>query len=482
MVKCLSKTLGFMWIKLHSSFYQSSIWRFIFAISLLTAIIFIFSAAIVIAQEEEQTQKAIAYFQQGQDAHEKGNFQSAAELYKKALSIVPDFPEAEFQLGNAYVSLNRPDEAEAAFRRAAELRDDWTPPLAALGSLYVGQERFKEAQPLLSRALKDEPRNPVALSALTELYLKTDADVERLRELLSRLTEATASARPTAILLSAKASVELRLGNAQAAIESAERALSIDPQMLSAAITAANAALAKNDPESAENYLRKVRAIGRGRKEADLVSAKIAFARGENDAAIRLLEPLAKESAEAARLLTTIRAATTLDLPALEKSLESEPKNIEILGRLCQAFRQQDPAKALEYCQRANSEKPEEIRFAAGYAAALVQAKRYDEAIGLLKSLISVEPNNATMRANLATALFQANRLQEAKAEFIWLVERPNPSPVAFRCSRKLSKVSFGRRSDHLLLRNRQGEASATSSRKSVKEYEAQMRHFAGTA
>lgn len=400
--------------------------------ALLSALLFVLSFPMAVSAQDDETQKAIAYFQQGQDAHEKGNLQSAIDLYKKALTIIPEFPEAEFQLGNAYVSLNRPEEAEAAFRRAAELRDDWTPPLAALGSLLVAKGRFDEAAPLLSRALEDEPRNPVALAALTELYLKTGAGEGKLRDLLARLAETTASARPTAILLSAKASVEIRLGNPRAAIEDAERALSIDPQMLSAAVTAANAAIAKNDPESAENYLRKLRAIGRAQTEADLIAAKIAIARGDTATAIKLLEPLSEAMPEASTLLKSLRAATATDLSEIEKSLESDPKNVEILGRLCEAYRQRDPAKALEYCRRANSEKPDEIRFAAGYAAALVQAKRYDEAIALLKRLLSIAPDNATMRANLATALFQANRLPEAKTEFLWLTERPNPSPAAF--------------------------------------------------
>ncbi|MCV4627064.1 hypothetical protein OFC18_33845, partial [Escherichia coli] len=75
--------------------------------------------------------------------------------------------------------------------------------------------------------------------------------------------QATTSVRPTAILLSAKASVQLRLDDPRGALQSAERALSIDPQLLSAALTAANASLAVNDPEKAENYLRAIRASGR---------------------------------------------------------------------------------------------------------------------------------------------------------------------------------------------------------------------------
>src|SRR6266700_8233436 len=48
---------------------------------------------------------AVAIFNQGQDAHEKGDLKGAVELYQKALKITPEFPEAELQLGNAFLGL-----------------------------------------------------------------------------------------------------------------------------------------------------------------------------------------------------------------------------------------------------------------------------------------------------------------------------------------------------------------------------------------
>ncbi len=62
---------------------------------------------------------AVAIFNQAQDVHEKGDLEGAILLYKKALSIVPNFPEAEYQCGTAYLALRKADQAEAAFRRAA---------------------------------------------------------------------------------------------------------------------------------------------------------------------------------------------------------------------------------------------------------------------------------------------------------------------------------------------------------------------------
>jgi len=52
-----------------------------------------------------------------------------------------------------------------------------------------------------------------------------------------------------------------------------------------------------------------------------------------------------------------------------------------------------------------------------------VQAKKFDSAIGILKKILEIVPDNATAHANLATALFQLRRYPEAKGEFRWLTD-----------------------------------------------------------
>src|SRR5215217_7443367 len=105
-------------------------------IPLLLALAF---ATNVVGQDatSNESQDAIRLFNEGQDAHEKGDLRTAIDLYKKALTILPDFPEAELQKGNAQLSLNQPENAERSFRKAVELRPDWTLALSSLGSALV---------------------------------------------------------------------------------------------------------------------------------------------------------------------------------------------------------------------------------------------------------------------------------------------------------------------------------------------------------
>jgi tetratricopeptide (TPR) repeat protein len=137
-------------------------------------------------------------------------------------------------------------------------------------------------------------------------------------------------------------------------------------------------------------------------------------------------------SAEVAVLKDSITAKGTTDVQALEKQLEKDLKNAVILGRLCGLTRASNPAKSLEYCRRAAEAEPNNVNHAVGYGAALVQAKQFETAAGLLRRILAIAPDNFTARANLATALFQLKRYNEAKYEYQWLAEKKPDLPIAY--------------------------------------------------
>src|SRR5215203_4341705 len=125
----------------------------IFAI--VVTIIGICGGAVVHAQDDNEPAKdAVALFNLGQEAHEKGDIKSALDLYNKAIEIIPEFPEAELQRGNALISLGRTEDAEKAFRRALELHPDWNLAMASLGSVLVTRDQNAEAEKLLVRAIE----------------------------------------------------------------------------------------------------------------------------------------------------------------------------------------------------------------------------------------------------------------------------------------------------------------------------------------
>lgn len=372
---------------------------------------------------ENAADKAIAIFNNGQDAHESGDLKRAAALYRHALEILPEFPEAELQLGSALYSLGDLGESEAAFRRAVELREDWTLALANLGNVLVKRGKFDEAEKVLKKAIELDSLNFPAHVSYIELRLRSNAEPDELRDLLSRVAALTKKANPTASVWAARSALENRLGDRASAKVSAQNALEIDGKNVTALYELADAYLASNDLTAAEEFISRIERIEPESVNSRYLRARFLAANGDEMEALKKLNEIASPPDHVAEFKQNIIAAVSTSTAELEQQLAERPGNVVILGKLCAMFRTSDPRKALDYCRKASDADPQNIVHAIGYGAALVRAKRYDDAISVLRVLAGIEPENATIRANLATALFQSKRYEDAKVEFQRLIE-----------------------------------------------------------
>ena len=382
-------------------------------------------ASICFSQDEESSSDgAVAFFNQGQDVHEKGELDTAIVLYEKALEILPEFPEAEYQRGIAYLSLGKVDRAEKSFRRAVELRADWTLALAGLGSVLVQQNQFVEAEKVLSRALMLDDLNFPALSAITDLRLKMKASPEVRRELLAKIKVLTGKANPTASVWAARAALESSLGDKASAKTSSEKALALDPKNQSALLQKAELALDESDLDGAGVFIGSLENIAPKSENVRVLRARMSLESGNAKDALRLLDGIENPSVDVLALRSRIILSTSANAVELEKQLESNGVNPNVLGRLCAIHRIDNPAKALDFCRRASEADRGNVNHAVGYGAALVQAKLFVEAVAWFRRLLAIAPDNSTVHANLATALFQLKRFQEAKSEYLWLIEK----------------------------------------------------------
>ncbi|MCB1024509.1 MAG: tetratricopeptide repeat protein, partial [Acidobacteria bacterium] len=148
--------------------------------------------------------------------------------------------------------------------------------------------------------------------------------------------------------------------------------------------------------------------------------------------AINVLRSIEKPDKDVSALLEIIRSNGNMSVESLEKMLETNPSDSYALGKLCIAARTIDPQKALEYCERALILDKENINHAIGYGAALVQLKRYGAAAAVLTNLLKHSPENYTIHANLATALFQMDNFEAAKNEYSWIIAKEPEIPIAY--------------------------------------------------
>ncbi|HEY6804294.1 MAG TPA: tetratricopeptide repeat protein [Pyrinomonadaceae bacterium] len=400
-------------------------------LSLALLICAIFTAQ-ALAQDEfgDNAADPVKLFERAQGAHARGEFEKALDLYEQAIKVRPEFPEAEFQRGNALVSLGRFDEAEAAFKRASALKKNWSLPYSALGALLMRREHDAEATQTFRQALAIDPKDNVALRLLSEIRLHAGDPKEAL-ELAKFATQSLDAPTSSWIGL---AIAERANGNKEGAKTILNRVITDEPNNLAALLERADLF---TDQKEYEPAIADLQAAAKLRPDDKIVMARLAFVyqqagrQPEANAVAKTagLEIQSTTNGDKNQVIGTpeeIEAANNSDKsiarPALEKLIEKNPKSAMLLARLGATFRTEDPKRALELYRRAAELEPTVTDYAVGYAAALVQSRRFPEAAYILQQVVKREPQNYQAHANLATALYEAKQFPAAIAEFEWVL------------------------------------------------------------
>ena len=398
-------------------------------------IIVLCSLAIGVSSAVSQTNgiedDPIKLFERGQDAHAKNDLKTAIEFYDAAIRLKPEFPEAEFQRALALLFSNRKDEALKGFNRAVELRPDWAFAYARFGSqLSAYFNDPKNGEPILRKAIELDPDNEEALVALADVRAAAGDQNEAL--VLSR--RATTSKEATASTWRKRAFIEVGAGDRAAALTSLDRALVLEPNNLGAIDQRTKLLLDLGDKTRAIEDIQALEKAGQGSSVTGAFELAQMYERaGRNEDALRVLDALPEKDRSDAGVvalraeLTGGDGSTAEERAALEQLLQREPANAALLARLGNAYRRIDPLKSQDYYYRASRLEPANTKYAIGYAAALIQSRRFPEAITILRRVLAKAPDEYTAHANLGLALFESKDFRGAITEYEWIASsRPD--------------------------------------------------------
>lgn len=372
----------------------------------------------------------VKLFERGQNAHVHGDLTKALEFYEEAIRVRPEFAEAEFQRGNALVSLGRLAEAESGFRRAIEIRKDWALPYSALGALLVRLNRDSDAESPLRQAIKLDSQSYLALRMLADIRLRAGDKKEALELARSATSEIEA---PTSTWL-LRAMAERAASDNVAALLSLNHALQREPANLSALLLRAELHIAAGHKELAIADLKAAEPLAKGDQATSSRLAANYELAGKPDEARRVAESAGLSRPEnisaTGGVVGTpeeLEAANSDEPIAARKGLQlllgKNPDNAMLLARLGASYRTADPVRSLEYYKRAATIEPSNPNYATGYSSALVQARRFAEAASVLRKVIAATPNNFIAHANLATALYELKQFAPALDEYEWLLK-----------------------------------------------------------
>jgi tetratricopeptide (TPR) repeat protein len=381
----------------------------------------------------------IKLYNQARAAERRNDLERALALFDAALRLRPEYPEAELEKGLVLTSLKRFPDAEKALRRAAALRVEWALPQTALGLLFVQQKRDGDAAPYLRRALELDAEDLTALIALAQISVRA-GDRDAALKLYKRATE---DANADADAWAARGTLERAAGDVKAADASLAHALELDPRNVFAREERAEASAAAGDyAHATEDLQYLVRAQSQSPRvklwqqrinELQSLAARQANSVSDTHGEMSLA-PVPQATVDAAN-----SDDPKIARPALVALVAADPKNAIAHARLCVLDRVGDPQSALEHCRAAVELEPKNADYATGYAAALVQARRFEEAVPLLRKVLAVAPDTYAAHANLATALDELKQYDAALVEYRWLNQaKPDLPDVYFFIARDL--------------------------------------------
>jgi Flp pilus assembly protein TadD len=131
---------------------------------------------------------ADSWYNFGRLRYTQNRFADAAACFVKVLELAPRSVKAENNLGLAFEGLNKPADAEKAYRQAVAWQDAEPKsaaseqPLLNLGIILLHSNDPGQARPLLERAMAIAPKDPRIHEQLGQLDLRESRYVDAQRE------------------------------------------------------------------------------------------------------------------------------------------------------------------------------------------------------------------------------------------------------------------------------------------------------------
>lgn len=288
--------------------------------------------------------EAVDLFRAGGRRLVAGHAEEAIDLWKKALTVYPDFHDALVSMGFAYRSLGRYQEALASLRRAAEIARDDENLWVGLGKVHGDLFQFDEARKAFEQALALDREDVRAHRGIGHTYL-LEFNFARALEAFGRALEIEPGDRRTRYCV---AFIEYHRGRLPEALEQVRRALAggsaeIDIPLLAALIHARLGEFAESmkyvdqakllAPESADVYLTLALVQAAQRQWENAAAAfELAVKYGPRSLNVMAWQAWFQATCEDPRYRNAARA-----LEDAERASALEPKNPELLSILAQA-------------------------------------------------------------------------------------------------------------------------------------------------
>ncbi|HXG94264.1 MAG TPA: tetratricopeptide repeat protein [Blastocatellia bacterium] len=388
-------------------------------------------------------QIAIAAFEEGQNAQQRGDLNSALKHYSNAISADPTLYQAYYQRATALIALNREVEAEADLKRVIELEPTFARAHRALGQILLDRGATDDAKQRLARAIELDPKLAGVRIAYASALIKSGEP----QKAIEHLRAAIEMNEQVALAYALAGVAEERTGKSAEAMADYSRAIEMDSNNATAREGRARLLEAQGETAKAiEDYTVAYRA--QPSRELALKLAELHTRAGQPLAAIQIYRGLVTERPEdiAARMemarLMAENGQADEAIKEIEKIIAARPTDSKALTAAGDIYFKDKPDAAAEFYRRAVEADANNNRARVQLAASLVRSMQFEAALPLLNEALKREPANYAAHANLATALFKLKAYPDAAREFIWIVNaRPEIAASYFFLAISFDKI-----------------------------------------
>ncbi|RMG45892.1 MAG: tetratricopeptide repeat protein [Acidobacteria bacterium] len=401
---------------------------------------------------EEAREQAIAAFEAGQRAHQRGALTEAIEHYDAALKIIPDFPEALYQRGMARLALKQWDAARDDLLRLVQLESEafaseetaqdpqvrsfFARVHSALGDIFSQQGDRIKAEHHYRQAIKLDPRLLRATTGLATLLIERRAFSEAAEHLRAAIDAGATAADLYALL----GYVYEQLHRSDEAEKSYSRAIELEPHHRLARERRSRLRAAEQNIRGAIDDLLVLYQQEPSAARAQELAALYERAR-QWDEAIDFYRKAAEASSDAEqikrlrlKLIDLLVSADRSDeaLAEARQLAQAHPDDAHVLAYLGHLLLDRDPAQAARAYARALTLDRDNVDYQIGLSAALIKLKRFKEAVAVSLDALNRAPDNYYVHSNLATAYFELQDFAHAAEHFQWITAHRPTAVVAY--------------------------------------------------
>lgn len=399
------------------------------AVLLASTILVALPSKAVLAQSARATSdgskhSAAAAFEEGQNAQQRGDLNSAVKFYSTAIAADATLFQAYYQRAVAFVGLGRGAEAFADLQKVIELEPGFARGHRAMGQLLLDRDKVDEAKRELAKAVELDPKLTGVRIYYASVLLRTgepQAAIEHLRVAIDQKEEL-----PLAYALVGVA--EERTGKLTEAFADYSKGIELDANNATAHEGRGRLLEGRNEFSRAiEDYSIAYRY--QPSRELAIKLAELHTRVGQKQAAVQLYRKMLLEKPE--DLVMRVEMACLMSDndqgeeagKEIVRVLAAKPTNPKLLARIGDFYFKEKAAQAVDFYRRSLEGDPSDNRVRVQLGAALVRSMQIEAALPILSEAMAKEPDNYAAHASLATAMFKLKQFPEAAREFVWIIK-----------------------------------------------------------